>query len=519
MKSKVYDLSEHRLKPLIFVDIGQMKRLTLLFLLIHPTLWAQPINPGVDVVFRPDELAVIRLTMSPEDKAFLLHPDNVESEVYLEAVFHMVNSQMDTVLAQKVGVRLRGNTSRYHEKKPFKIDFREFGGKKFFDYKKFNLKPNVNDPSHFREPLSLLCFREMDIPAARTFPLRLYINDEYMGVYTNVEQIDDEFLNDRFGHEEGFLYKCNFGANLLNNEQIYNELLFESEINEDEDTRAELAHFVDVLNTTSTTNFATEIEKVFNVDRYLRQLAVEALIGHWDGYSYNMNNYYLFYNGVEKKFEYFPYDTDNTWGIDWANRDWATRNLNAWSKEEVPLPLTKRILNVPTFKQKYVQYLGETMKKVFNEEFVLPKLEAYKNLLSDAVQEDIYFSKSFGFTHADFLQSFSTGMANHVEYGIAEFLDVRRRHAIQQIPELSDKDDLTISVYPNPASRPEFYYYTPSGLLKQAHVYSSTGTMLGVSVERLPDDRIRIALPDHAPSGLYVVHVDGKVFRWMYAAN
>lgn len=496
-----------------------MKRLYLLFLLIHPALWAQPINPGSDAVYRPDELAIIRLTMAPTDKAFLLHPDNVESEVYLEAVFHMVNSQLDTVLEKKVGIRLRGNTSRYHEKKPFKIDFREFGGKKFFDYKKLNLKPNVNDPSHFREPLSLLCFREMDIPAARTFPLRFYINDEYMGVYTNVEQIDDEFLNDRFGHEEGFLYKCSFGSNLVNNGQVFNELLFESEINKDEDTRAELNHFVHVLNTTGTTSFATEIEKVFNVDRYLRQLAVEALIGHWDGYSYNMNNYYLFYNGKEKRFEYFPYDADNTWGIDWVNRDWATRDLNAWARNEIPMPLTKRILNVPAFREKYVRYLAETMEKVFNEAFVLPNLEAYKILLTDAVQDDPYFSKSFGFTHAHFLQSFSSGMTNHVAYGLAEYLDVRRRHAIQQIPELSGNDDLTVSVYPNPASQPEFFYYTPSGLVNQVHIYSSTGAMLSISVERMPDDRIRMTLPDHTPGGLYLVHIDRKVFRWMYTAN
>jgi hypothetical protein len=35
----------------------------------------------------------------------------------------------------------------------------------------------------------------------------------------------------------------------------------------------------------------------------------------------------------------------------------------------------------------------------------------------------------------------------------------------------------------------------------------------------LPDDRIRITLPDHAPGGLYFIHVDGSVFRWMYAAK
>ena len=69
-------------------------------------------------------------------------------------------------------------------------------------------------------------------------------------------------------------------------------------MNEDLDTRSELNHFVEILNNSTGANFKTEIEKVFNVDGFLRQMAVEALIGHWDGYSYLNNNYYLYYNSL-----------------------------------------------------------------------------------------------------------------------------------------------------------------------------------------------------------------------------
>jgi spore coat protein H len=65
-------------------------------------------------------------------------------------------------------------------------------------------------PTMIRELLTLKYYREMNVPAARTHHVRLYMNDEYMGIYLNVEQIDDEFLNQRHGHEEGFLYKCFF---------------------------------------------------------------------------------------------------------------------------------------------------------------------------------------------------------------------------------------------------------------------------------------------------------------------
>lgn len=500
-----------------------MKKSLLFALLILSCskLTAQNINPGTDAIFRTDELAIIKLTLLPEDKAFLLHPDNTDSEVYLPATFQMINSQMDTILAKQVGVRLRGNTSRTHNKKPFKIDFREFDGSKFYGYKKFNLKPNVNDPSQIREPLTLQFYREMGVPAARSHPLALYMNDEYMGVYINVEQIDDEFLNLRFGHEEGFLYKCSWGANLIDNGQVFNTSTFESEINEEIDTRAEIDHFVEVLNSTSDANFSTAIEAVFNVESYLKQLAVEALLGHWDGYSYNMNNYYLFYNGQTGKVEFFPYDVDNTWGIDWLGEDWATRDLRQWAKSGEARPLTKRILNVPAYREIYIQHLTTLVENYFNEVYLNPILDSHKALLTEAVEGDTYFDDSFAFTHNDFLNSYTIGMTdNHVDYGVLEYLHARMESAIEQLPELvtglSENPEVVNQIYPNPSVAERTYLYSGSILLSNPVVYSSSGMRVPVNATPVTSQQWEISLPQQSPKGLYLIHVNQKIIRWVY---
>ncbi len=495
-------------------------KITVILFFIVFAAWAQNINPGVDKVFRPHELATIELSLDPAHKAFLLNPDNAESEEYFPATFKMVNSQMDTVLAVEVGVRLRGNTSRYHEKKGFKIDFREFDGPRFYGYKKFNLKPDVNDPSLIRELLTLQFYREMEIPAARTHHVKLFMNDEYMGAYLNVEQIDDEFLNMRHGHEEGFMYKCEYGANLLDNGQVFNEVVFESELNEDTDTRAELDHFVEVLNSTSSDNFKTEIEKVFHVDYFLRQLAVEALLGHWDGYSYNKNNFYLYYNGQTKLIEFFPYDADNTWGIDWVGRDWAVRNLNQWHATGDPRPLTTRILNVPEYKQQYILYLRELVEKYFNLTYVGPLLDLYKNLLNDAIQEDVYFEKAFGFTHADFLNSFEVGMTNnHVDYGIREYLEERTASAIQQMPalvtSLQEASSDLVALYPNPSHEPKVYVAISTEVQTEPRVYSSMGTMVPVEVSKT-ENSLEISFSGVLHPGIYFIIVGDKTLKWIY---
>ena len=51
-------------------------------------------------------------------------------------------------------------------------------------------------------------YRLMNVLAPRVAPTVVYINEEFKGVYLNIEQIDDEFIDKRFDTEDGFLYKC-----------------------------------------------------------------------------------------------------------------------------------------------------------------------------------------------------------------------------------------------------------------------------------------------------------------------
>lgn len=496
---------------------GAIRSAVLLLLVLEAS--GQAVNPGVDKIFRPEELAWIFLTMAPADKAFLQDPANALSETYFPATFRMKNSQMDTTLTGTVGVRLRGNTSRYAEKKSFKIDFRQFGGSKFFQYKKFNLKANVNDPSVVREALTLEQYRGLGVHAARTHHVKLYINDEYMGVYLNIEQVDDVFLTMRFGHSTGYMYKCNYGANLGSSSQAMDPVLFESEINKSTDTRTEMAQFILTLNGTSDVDFPAVIESTFEVDKYLRQLAVEAMMGHWDGYSYNQNNFYVYYNGQTSKVEYIPYDVDNTWGIDWVGQDWARYDLNEWVMPGRPRPLTTRILAVPAYRAAYEKYIKELVETTFNHAYVDPKLTAFQSMLQFPVYQDTYFVRAFGFTYNDFMNSFTTHMSNHVEYGLKEFIDVRSAYAARQLPglvtgtgESNDKDKL----YPNPSTDPRVYYYSTTATETPVYVYSSTGVLMEVQVRPIDAKTVEVSLPPGAPAGMYLIRTQGIITKWIY---
>lgn len=493
-----------------------MKRfLVLSLLLLSLKVLAQNINPGADEIYREDEIAKIYLIMASEDSVTLLDDVDVESNDYLPTSFQFVNSLMDTTLEFNVGIRLRGNTSRYHPKKSLKIKFKEFDGSKFYGYKKFNLKADNNDPTVIREPLTLQVFREANVAATRTNHVEVYINGGYMGLYINVEQLDDEFVDSRFGNEDGNLYKCGYGATLEDNSKIYDDDIYELKTNEEDNDRSILANFVEVLNTTSEANFQEEIEKIFDVQLFIRYLAVEAIVGHWDGYSYNQNNFYLYENPDDGLIKFMPYDVDNTFGLDWVGRDWGTRDVLDWPKHGEPRPLTKRILAVDSYFNQYVQELYYLLDNIFTEDVLFPQMDMYKEMLSESNARDAWYPLTFGFTHQDFLDSYTIALGgefNQLPYGLKPYVTTRIQTAEENLPVLGISDNFRsdFNVYPNPCNG---YYVSITTetipIVGEAKITDMQGKLHNASL-KMNGSQYRIDFDNPLPSGLYFLQLNGE---------
>ena len=488
----------------------------LLFLLLAGLVVnAQNVNPGENEIYRVSEIAVIRLQMDPADKDFLFHEDNIWSDVYLPAQFQFTNSLMDTALVEDVGIRLRGNTSRQHPKKSLKIKFKEYAGEKFYDLKKFNLKAEVNDPSMIREHLTLQTFRDYNVPAARTHHTEVYINGEYMGLYLNVEQIDDEFVQARYVYDRGNIYKCTWPATLENDNQIYNNDSYELKTNVDINDRSVLANFVTVLNNTPADQFEEAIEEVFNVWSYLRYLAVEALTGHWDGYSYNKNNFYLYENDSSGLVEFIPYDVDNTFGIDWVNRDWGTRDVLDWTKHGDPRPLTTKLLARSRYFNQFERNLDFLLKGDFSESNFFPEFDGYKSLLNDAVSRDVYYPLPFGYTMDDYANSHTQEVIPHAPYGLKPYITTRATLAREQIgiiTGIAAEIEKRFDVYPNPSNGKSLMIYSEKAVVA-VEIKDMLGKNKGFTIK--PAGSSRYLIEFNLTSGLYILNVQGYSARFI----
>lgn len=416
-----------------------------LALLLPAAARAQGSPPPAHPVYLDTSVAVIRILIDPDSLAALLDQDSLESDHEYPATFIFSNGAIRDTLAD-VGFRLRGNTSRYSRKKSFKISVNTFErGRKFHGLEKLNINGEHNDPSIIRAKLSWDLFAAAGISASRAAHAQLFINGTYFGLMISVEHVDENFVLERFGNNDGNLYKCLWPADLAylgSDPNLYklmagNRRVYELHINDDIDDYSDLAHFISVLHLTPPDSFPVAVQKVLNVNGLLKALAVDIATGSWDDYWFLKNNYYLHHNTTTGRFEYLPYDYDNTFGIWWdgilPGADWGTRPIYPWGHPTEPRPLTTRILDVPLFRNRLSFYLNRLLVRHFSETRLFPRIDSVRAMITAAAEADSFRTLDYGWTVQDFHTSYTQALGAHVTYGLKPYITARRTSAFGQL--------------------------------------------------------------------------------------
>lgn len=409
--------------------------LCMIFLKIH----AQHVFPDKGIVFNDAIVPRIDIVINKDSLNQMLSPANVELDREYVADF-IWNDGINKDTLKQVGFRLRGNTSRVSAKKSFKIKFTYFGNKKFHGLTDLNLNGEHNDPSIVRSKVNWDLMRLAGLEGPRANHVQLYINGEYRGLYINVENIDEVYLKRRQKDVNGQLFKCFYGADfqyLGNNPDKYSNNVYEAANNEDNPDIWKLIDFTEVLSKPSDPNYRCKLEAIFDVDDYLKRMAFEVLIGHWDNLLFNINNAYLYFNPVTKKMEILSYDLDNTYGIDWFKEDWSDRNIYSWAQANKPRPLYNNLLAVPEYKKRYGFYMKQMLTAFFNPTFMNDYLDKVKSKIAPYVVNDLYASFDYGFKYEDFIASYDKGLGGHVPIGLKEYIKNRHSTALSQLQNIA----------------------------------------------------------------------------------
>lgn len=376
-------------------------------------------------LYDDSQVAQVNITMS--QAAFDWMMANYMSDSAHVCTFKFKNKYIDTTITN-AAIRIRGNTSRSAQKKSFKISFNDFEkGREFYDVEKLNLNGEHNDPSIARSKVSWGLFQKSGLPSTRASYAAVYINDKYMGLYISVENIDDQFLKKRFYDASGNLYKCLYGASFAPGSNNYNQ-----ETNEDKLDQSPIVRMINILNTIPAEVLPDSLEKILFVDEFLKYQAMDVIIGQWDDYWSNMNNYYIYFEPKAGKFHWIPYDYDNTFGIDWFNYDWTQADpFNFKKLNTSKRPLIEKMLANKQYRDLYAHIL----QHIFNTSFQYYMMSSIVLGIRDQIRpfalSDTYRRKDYQFTDEEFENSFNQSpytipsQGTHVKKSILQFVNQR----------------------------------------------------------------------------------------------
>ncbi len=353
--------------------------LGIIFLIVYRILYTQNLKtiPEYENIF--SELKVLDL------KIKISEPDY--QEMILNSAqknFKPADVEVNKDIFKNSAVKIKSvsTVKNYTEEKniySFIISFNKYQKENLFHgLDSLTLNSCVADISYMREFLANEAMRKIGGKAPLTTFANLYINDEYIGLYSCSETISTSFLNRNFGNTNGNLFKANNDANLIYKKDFhYPYVTLESGSDE------LLLSYKNLIESIDNLPVEDNIESILDVGSVLQYIALNTLISNY--YSYNgplASNYYFYEkDGIFHMLlsePYLAFDAYMPRTI--RSNESLTEFLKKSNTENIPIdtpifqtqmldrPLIDNLLKIPKYREKYYSYLNELIKYFENFE-------------------------------------------------------------------------------------------------------------------------------------------------------
>ena len=319
---------------------------------------------------------------------------------YVPATLHWRNIRLENV-----GVRYKGNSSsRPHQshKRGYLIKVNEFKkGTRFLKLRRIALDNGVQFGSLFSEPIVTDILRNLEIPASRFNYANLFINNDYQGVYGNVERIDESFIKRHFESKKGPLYKVHMGGPGANfsyagNDPAQYKKGFEPKNEAAEKSFDKLIDFIKKIDKDGKSNYEQMLSENLRLEHFLKITAVMLFAGCFDQLTgWNPHNYYLYRNPKTDLWSYIP------WDLDVGFADHAFGNIpviDGWHAAwpipgGPPKPILENIVTNPSLLKKYRETASFILEKYFKPDQLHSRIDKLYDLIKKDLAKDPYPAK------------------------------------------------------------------------------------------------------------------------------
>ena len=327
-------------------------------------------------------------------------------------------------------MRIRGDSSRDYDKKSLKVKIKE--PLSINNKSVFNFNAEYSDKSFLRSFLSSMIFKQLNYPCFSASFSKLNINNNYHGLFLEIENMDRDFLKMNGLNPNGDLFKATKdGACLHDIKEI--DYKWEKKTNK-QSGMINLERLIYDINKTPSGDFYDYVQKNFNYPMLIDFLAINAFIANGSTY---YHNYYLYRDQEnDGKWILLPWDLDKTISY----YDWKPYTYHATSSdwENDNSLIEKCFLNETIFNdfKKRVLFIGD----IINMEFYNPIFQAATaNLTQDVIRDStnqIFSKKEWTEVltkEKKFLKNRSTKLIDQIESAPYSF-KVHATHSELSIP-------------------------------------------------------------------------------------
>lgn len=253
-------------------------------------------------------------------------------------------------------VRKKGSGGSLSTNKPsLKLRLDKYIDQDHFGTTRLTLNNSNQDKSMLNTCLAYKIFRDAGIPAPLCNWASVTVNGEDMGTYINVEDMKTDFFERAF-NKQGNLYEgasSDFAPELTGT--------FEKKTKNDG-----LGYIYKVKDAIDAGDIE-RLEELIDIDKFITFWAVDGLIGNWDGYSGNTNNYY--FHESDSGLVFIPWGPDSTFGHPKRNAIYLKSALS-------------RAL-FPKYLKKYRAEMSRLLRDVWNESSLLEWVFEYSELVGE----------------------------------------------------------------------------------------------------------------------------------------
>lgn len=345
--------------------------------------------------------------------------DRPDWDTYLDSLKQLGNDDrlegqvvVNGIKYEKAGVRYKGNSSYYNvrntgaAKLPFniKVNYKNKRQNLPGGYTTLKLSNVFRDPSFLREVLSYEIAGKY-MPAPRANFAKVFVNDEFLGLYNNTESVDEIFLRKYFADNSGPLLKCdpNWHAKKIPDcpEGDKASLMY---LGEDSTCYMGLYELKtktgwdDLIYLTKVLNKKSEsLEQVMVVDQFLWMLAFNNVLVNLDSYTGRLCHNYYIYRDTLGFYHPIVWDMNlSLGGFRYTGLGSPLSNEKMqrlspfvhYKQKNHKRPLITILLGNSLYRKIYIAHIRTILHENFSNAAYLKRAEDIRAMIDPLVQED-----------------------------------------------------------------------------------------------------------------------------------